>query len=184
MKKSYLFLAEGFEEMEAIAVADVLRRGGVEVETVAISDSKQVKSSHGIVVTANQTWESVKSEQAECLIFPGGMPGAQNLGNYKPLIEWMQKQYEEGGYVAAICAAPALVVGQLRPGRKLRLTCYPGFDKYLPEDFEVSGEGVVVDGKVITGKGPAYAMQFGLTVLEKLRTPEIVQEVAAGMLLR
>ncbi|MDE6450728.1 MAG: DJ-1/PfpI family protein, partial [Odoribacter sp.] len=94
----------------------------------------------------------------------------------------MQRQYDEGRYVAASCAAPALVLGQLRCGRRLRITCYPGFEKYLPEDFEVSTDGVVVDGKVITGKGPGFAVQFGLVLLEHLRSPEVAKEVAAGML--
>lgn len=95
----------------------------------------------------------------------------------------MQKQYDAGRWVAAICAAPALVVGHLKPGRKLRLTCYPGFEKYFSTDFEVSADGVVVDGKVITGKGPGFAFEFGLTVLEHLCSAEKAKEVAQGMLL-
>ena len=183
MKKSYLFLAEGFEDIEAIAVVDVLRRGGVDVETVAIGKDREVRSAHGVTVIADRTLESVERDGVECLIFPGGMPGAQNLADCQPLREYMQRQYEEGCRIAAICAAPALVVGRLEPGRELRLTCYPGFEKYLPENFQCSGEGVVVDGKVITGKGPGFAVQFGLTVLAHLRSEETAREVAAGMLI-
>jgi len=184
MKRTFLFLAEGFEEMEAIAVVDVLRRGGVDVQTVSISGEKQVKSSHGVTVWADQTLDEVKSEKAACLIFPGGMPGAQNLGDCKMLIELMQQQYDEGRYLAAICAAPGLVLGQLKPGRKLQLTCYPGFDKYLSSDFEASTDGVKVDGKVISGKGPGFALKFGLTILEQLRSAGVAEEVASGMLLQ
>ena len=183
MKKTFLFLAEGFEEMEAIAVVDVLRRGGVDVRTVSVSENSQVRSAHGVVVTADHTFGEMESEEAECLIFPGGMPGAQNLGDFKPLIQRLQRQYEGGGYIAAICAAPALVLGQLKAGRKVRLTCYPGFEKYLSPDFAVVTEGVVVDDKIITGKGPGFAVSFGLKVLEQLRSCEKAGEVAEGMLL-
>ena len=182
MEKIYLFLAEGFEEMEAIAVVDVLRRGGLEVETVSVSGHREVKSSHGVVVTADRFFDEVKAEQAACLIFPGGMPGAKNLGECAALMDRMQKQYDEGRYVAAICAAPALVLGQLKTDRKLQLTCYPGFEKYLSDQFEVSTEGIVVDGKVISGKGPGYALKFGLTILEQLCSAETAKEVADGML--
>lgn len=182
MKKTYLFLAEGFEEMEAIAVVDVLRRGGVEVLTVSIYDDYEIVGAHDISVMTDILLEDV-GEHGECLIFPGGMPGAENLGNCKPLIEILQRYFDEGKHIAAICAAPALVLSKLKADRKLRLTCYPGFEKYVPEEMEVATDGVVVDGKVITGKGPGFAVQFGLTVLEQLTSPEVAREVAAGMLL-
>ena len=86
------------------------------------------------------------------------------------------------GAVAAICAAPALVLSHLKTNRKLRVTCYPGFEKYLP-DFEVVTDGVVVDGKMITGKGPGFAIPFGLAVLEQLRSAQVAGDVADGMLL-
>lgn len=183
MKKSYLFLAEGFEELEAIAVVDVLRRGGIDVQTVAIGHGKQVSSAHGVVVEADLNVGEVESEEAECLIFPGGMPGAQNLANCKALIVMLQRQYDEGRHIAAICAAPALVLSQLKAEHKLHVTCYPGFETYLPQGFEVSADGVVIDGKVITAKGPGFAVRFGLAVLEQLRSAEVAKEVAAGMLL-
>lgn len=183
MRKSFLFLAEGFEEMEAIAIVDVLRRGGLEVETVSITEDRQVRSSHGVTVVADTTLEAVKAEVAACLIFPGGMPGAQHLSECPALIELMQRQYAEGRHVAAICAAPALVLGRLKADRKIRLTCYPGFEKYLSSDFEASADEVVVDGKVISGKGPGFAMKFGLAVLEQLSSASVAQDVAAGMLL-
>lgn len=182
MKKSYLFLAEGFEEMEALAVVDVLRRGGCDVCTVSVSDKNEVRSSHRVTVVADLKLNEVEAEEAECLIFPGGMPGAENLKNCKPLMDLLQQHYNQGGWVAAICAAPAMVLGQLTTDRKLRLTTYPGFEKYL-QDAEVVADGVVVDGKVITGKGPGFAVKFGLTVLEQIRSKQTAQEVADGMLL-
>ncbi len=157
MGKTFLFLAEGFEDIEAIAVVDVLRRGGVEVRTVSVSEHRQVKSAHGVTVTADLV-----------------------LG--EPLLGMMQQQYDKGGYIAAICAAPALVFGHLQTRRRLCVTCYPGFEKYLPADFEILTDGVVADGRVITGKGPGFAVKFGLILLEHLRSAEVAQEVAAGML--
>lgn len=182
MKKSFLFLAEGFEEMEAIAVVDVLRRGGVEVQTVSVSGESWVRSAHDVKIKADALWEEVLKEEAECLIFPGGMPGAQNLGECRTLIDKLQQHYEADGYVAAICAAPALVLSQLKTGKRLKLTCYPGFEKYLPE-ADVQTEGVVMDGRVITGKGPGFAVKFGLKVLEELTSEATARDVAAGMLL-
>ncbi len=182
MSKTYLFLAEGFEDIEALAVVDVLRRGGVEVRTVSVMEGLEVRSAHGVTVWADVMLGEVKGEEAECLVFPGGMPGAANLAACAPLMEWMQRHYEAGGMVAAICAAPALVLGRLKAGRRLRMTCYPGFEEHLPE-AEVTAEGVVVDGNVITGKGPGFAIPFGLEVLERLRSAEMAREVAAGMLL-
>lgn len=169
--------------MEAIAVIDVLRRGGVVLETVAIGARKEVKGTHGVAVVADRTLEEVKGEEAECLVFPGGLPGAQHLGDCAPLIEMMRRQYDEGRYLAAICAAPALVLGKLN-ARPLRLTCYPGCEQSLPAGIEVSSEPVVVDGKVVSGKGPGFAVPFALELLAQLRTREIADEVAAGMLLK
>ena len=182
MRKSFLFLADGFEEVEALGVVDVLRRGTIEVKTVSISDKKEVTGAHGVPVVADLLLSDVKEEEAEFLICPGGMPGAKNLGDCTALVQMIQKHFDKGGYVAAICAAPALVLSQLKAGRKLRMTCYPGFEKYLSE-AEVLTDGVVTDGKVITGKGPGFAIPFGLTVLEQMRSAEVAKEVAAGMLL-
>ena len=182
MEKVFLFLADGFEETEAIAVADVLLRGGIELYTVSISDNKVVKGAHGISVVADQLLSQIETEKAKCLVFPGGMPGAKNIAENKKVIELLQHHYDQNGWVAAICAAPALVLSQLKTDRKLQVTCYPGFEQYLPYATVLS-DGVVVDGKVITGKGPGFAIEFGLTVLKHLVSPEMAKEVAAGMLL-
>ena len=183
MKKSFLFLADGFEDIEAIAVVDILRRGGVEVQTVSITEQKQVKSAHGVVVIADRMFEEIKWEEADCLICPGGMPGAQYLSEHHPLLQLLQQQYESDRLIAAICAAPALVFGKLVFGKQLKMTCYPGFEGVLPVHFELASQGVVRDGNVITAKGPGFAVQFGLAILEQLRSVDIAKEVAAGMLI-
>lgn len=182
MKKTFLFLANGFEETESIAVADVLLRGDVNLQTVSLADDLQVKGAHGIVVTADIMLNELAEDDADCLVFPGGMPGAKNIADNPSVIALLQRHYDKGRYVAAICAAPALVLSQLKAGRKLRLTCYPGFEKYLT-DAVVLADGVVTDGKVITGKGPGFAIPFGLKVLENITSSATASEVAAGMLL-
>ena len=165
MNVSYLFLAPGFEEIEAIAVVDILRRGGVDVRTVSVGGGNEVTGAHQVTIRADVSLEQIRPEEAECLIFPGGMPGAQHLSECEKLMTILQHHYDQERTVAAICAAPAL-----------------GFEKYLP-DFEVVADGVVVDGKMITGKGPGFAILFGLAILEQLRSAQVAGEVAAGMLL-
>ena len=103
-----------------------------------------------------------------------------NSSSYESML---QKQYESGRLIAAICAAPALVFGKLSLGEHLKMTCYPGFEGILPDYFELSSQGVVVDENVITAKGPGFAVQFGLTILKQLYSAEAAQEVASGMLL-
>lgn len=182
MKKSFLFLAEGFEETEAIATADVLRRGGVEVQTVSVMEEQNVKGAHGVTVKADCMLRQMLEEKAEFLIFPGGMPGAQNLAESGPLMDYLSKHFNQDGKIAAICAAPALVLGKLPLEKNIRMTCYPGFEKYLP-GINVLTEGVVTDGNIITGRGPAYSFLFGLAILKHLYGQEKAGEVAAGMLL-
>ena len=182
MTKSFLFLADGFEEVEALGTVDVLRRGTVEVKTVSISGKKEVTGAHGVPVVADLLIDEVKEEEAEFLICPGGMPGAKNLGDCPALVQLIQKHFDKGGYVAAICAAPALVLSKIKTDRKRQMTCYPGFEEYLPE-ADIQPHGVVVDGNLITGRGPAYTFKFGLAILEQLTSKKVAEDVAAGMLL-
>lgn len=183
MKKSYIFLAEGFEEMEALAVVDILRRGGVEIETVSIMESLDVVGSHGIKVVADRLLSDVADKDAECMIFPGGLPGAENLGSCKLLLQMTQKQYDNGKFIAAICAAPALVLKHLKVLGMHRVTCYPGFESHLIQ-YEHVADGVVVDRNLITGKGPGFALPFGLAILSVLRSRNVAEQVASGMLLQ
>lgn len=182
MNKSFLFLADGFEEVEALAVVDVLRRGTIDVKTVSISDQREVTGAHGIPVKADLLLKDVEGEEAAFLICPGGMPGAKHLGDCPALIQWIQKHFDKGGYVAAICAAPAMVLSKVKMNKRYQMTCYPGFEEFLPE-ADMQPHGVVMDGKLITGRGPAYAFKFGLTILEQLTSKKVAEEVAAGMLL-
>ena len=120
MKGVFIFLAEGFEEIEALATVDILRRGGINARTVSINTDKEVKGAHGVPVTADLDWDGFRSEvktegtdRKDVMVFPGGLPGARHLADNHDLMELMKSHYAEGGTVAAICAAPGLVVSQL-----------------------------------------------------------------------
>lgn len=183
MKESFVFLADGFEEIEALTAVDVLRRGGMNVKTVSITRSFQVKGAHGISVNADVIYDNVMFGNAEWLILPGGMPGAENLHKFSPLVGLLHRQAEsENGKIAAICAAPAVVLGQegLLSGHKA--TCYPGFEE-LMQGADVVNEPAVTDGKFVTGNGPSSALVWALTILKEARGFKIAQEVASGMLL-
>ena len=181
MKKSFLFLANGFEEVEALAVVDVLRRGNVEINTVSITRNREVVGAHGIPVKADCLLDDICGEDADYLICPGGMPGSKNLGDCSKLLNWLQAHVDKGGKIAAICAAPALVLSHLKFSRQYNMTCYPGFESYLP-GANIKSDGVVVDGNLITGRGPAYAFKFALAILEGTSS-QVAKEVATGMLL-
>ena len=170
MKKAIVFLANGFEEMEATGTVDILRRGGIDTKTVSITDDRKVIGAHNMEYTA-----------ADALILPGGMPGASNLNNSEPVKEVLLQQYREGRIVAAICAAPMVLGGLgLLKGRKA--TCYPGFEPKLI-GATVTGEAVEVDGNVVTGRGPGLVFNFGLALVSVLKGDAVAEEVAAGLLL-
>ena len=176
MKKAIVFLANGFEEMEALGTVDILRRGGIEVTTVSITTDPVVIGAHNVPVTADTILND-----ADALILPGGMPGASNLNNSEALKEALLQQYREGRIVAAICAAP-MVLGGLGLLKGRNATCYPGFEPKLI-GANVTGEAVEVSDNVITGKGPGLVMNFGLALVAAIKNDAVAEEVAAGLLL-
>ena len=180
--KTYLFLADGFEEIEALSVVDIFRRAGLELETVTISSSGEVAGAHGIRVAADIFLKDVDWGEANMLVFPGGMPGAQNLASSAQLMEKMQAHYDKGGYIGAICAAPALVLSQLKTDGRMDMTCYPGFEKYM-KNANPMEDGVVLDGHIVTAKGPGFAEDFALTLVAQLAGSDKAEEVAAGLLI-
>ncbi len=179
--KAFVFLATGFEEIEAVATIDVLRRGEVEVVTVSITGTSVVEGAHGIPVKADELFDSVNFEDGAMLILPGGMPGASNLNEHEGLRNLIMKFYSQEKYLAAICAAP-LVFGGLGILKGKTATCYPSFEPRLTGAI-LSGQTVVQDGKIITGKGPGFAVDFGLQIVSILKGTEKANEVAKGMLL-
>ncbi len=181
MKTAYVFLAPGFEESEAIGTIDVLRRAGIRTILVAVNDTLQVTGAHDIVITAEKDIEHIDITDADALVLPGGMPGAENLKNNEKLGVMLRKVHAGGGVVAAICAAP-MVLGHYGLLQGRRATCYPGFESHLTGATHTDA-AVEVDGNVITGKGPAFAYTFGLAISARLQGDSTAREVAAGMLL-
>lgn len=182
MNTSFLFLAEGFEEIEALSVVDVLRRAGIPVTTVSISDSLQVKGAHNITVTADASYSKVDFSNANWLILPGGMPGASNLAAYAPLCTLLKEQKSKGGNIAAICASPAVVLAPLGVLDDKEAICYPGFENAL-SNSKLSDKPVVTDGNIITANGPASATLFGLAIVAHTLGEKAAHDIAESMLL-
>jgi len=182
MAKVYEFLANGFEEVEALAPVDILRRGGIEVKMVSVTGSNLVESSHGVVVKADLLFENITDfSDADLLMLPGGMPGSKNLNEHNGVRKALKEQFEKGKRVAAICAAPLVLasVGLLK-GKKA--TIYPGMESYLGEDAEYTGALVQEDGNVTTGAGPAASFPYGYKLLSYFLPAEKVEEIKKGMI--
>ena len=183
MKDSFVFLADGFEEIEAISVIDILRRAGMPVKTVSISASLQVRGAHDITVVADVLYDSTIFTDAEWLIFPGGLPGATNLYEFAPLQGLIMNQSEsEKGRMAAICAAPGEVLGQLGVLKGEKFTCYPGFEGKV-EGGIYEHDKVVTSGKYVTANGPSSATLWALEIVKETLGEAASTEVASGMLL-
>lgn len=191
MKGIYIFLAEGFEEIEALATLDVLRRGGVEASTVSITDEKVVTGAHGVPVGADLTRDLFKeravsegTDGKDVLVFPGGMPGTKNLAEDTELMELMKRHYAEGGTLAAICAAPGLVLSQLPSLEGKKFTCYDGFEAApIAKGGEYVKTSCVADGNLITGRGPGCAVDFGLAIVKHLKGSTLAEEIRASMMI-
>ena len=173
MKTICVFLAEGFEEVEALTPVDVLRRAGLPVKTVSVTGVLTVNGAHGVPVIADRVFEEVKEEDVEMIVLPGGLPGATNLDAHEGLGKLIRTFAEAG---------PPLVYGKrgLLKGRKA--TCYPGFEKYL-EGADYTAALVQKDGNFITGKGPGAAMAFSFAIAEKYVGAEKVKELKQGMMI-
>lgn len=179
MSTALVFLADGFEETEAIGTIDVLRRGGVKTTMVSISEDVSVCGAHGIPIVADVTISAVDLASCDALVLPGGMPGTQNLGQCSLLTDSLIEQYRKGKVVAAICAAPS-VLGNLSIADGHKVTCYPGFEGYL-QSADVTGQVAETDGNLITGRGPGAVFNFALKIVEKLEGPETAKSVAEGL---
>ncbi|ADO76644.1 DJ-1 family glyoxalase III [Halanaerobium praevalens] len=181
MAKILIPLASGFEEIEAITNIDVLRRAGLEVLTAGIG-SKEIEGDHGIKVKTDTTIEEVKVEDLKAVVLPGGMPGASNLRDSNQLLNIIKKLSEENKLCAAICAAPiVLEAAGILDGKKA--TSYPGFDKDM-SSCNYQNDRVVIDGNLITGRGPGVAMEFAMTIVECLIDEETKRELQKSMIVK
>ena len=178
--KIYVFLAPGFEDIEMLGAVDVFRRAGLPVQTVSITDSLWVESSHYVNIEADLMFEDINPDDAALLYLPGGMPGAANLKAHEGLAGLIQQHYEAGRPLAAICAAP-MVYGQMGLLQGLQATCYPGFENKLT-GANPTGELVVCDGQFFLGKGPAAVLPLAYTIVAHFCGEEKAQAISQAML--
>ncbi|MFW6254120.1 MAG: DJ-1 family glyoxalase III [Chitinivibrionales bacterium] len=181
MKSVLVPIADGSEEIEAVTIIDILRRAGAEVTVASVMPQKQIRASRGVQIVADKTLDECVSEQYDCIVLPGGKPGAQNFSETPALIDMLHAQKESGRLYAAICASPALV---LEPHGLLdhkEATCYPSFSGTLQQS-KSTGERVVVDDNCVTSQGPGTAMEFALKLVELLYGREKEQQIAEALL--
>lgn len=176
----YVFLATGFEEVEALGPIDVCRRAGLKVKTVSVTDEQVVTGAHGIGIVADSMFAENDYSDAEMLFLPGGLPGATNLDAHEGLRRVVLAHSEAGKALAAICAAP-LVYGNLGLADGKKMTCYPGFEKYLV-GAEYTAALVERDGLMFTGKGPAAALALGYAIVEHFCGAEVAEGLKQGMM--
>lgn len=170
----YLFLANGFEEIEALTPLDVLRRAGVQVTTVGVGGDS-ILGAHGIRVQADIPDTMYRDSAPDMIILPGGMPGSENLDKSRAVDAALRAAVRNDAYVCAICAAP-MVLGKRGYLAGKRAVCYPGFEQYL-EGATVTDARVECDSKVITSKGMGTALEFGLALVQVLCGKETAEQI-------
>lgn len=180
MKQVSVFLADGFEEIEGLTVVDILRRAGVQVNTVSITGDKTIHGSHQIDVQADFLFDEMDFSQTDMLVLPGGMPGTRNLINHKGLQELLYAYHDKGSYIAAICAAPSMF-GRLGFLKGRKACCYPTFEEAL-EGAEVVQDSVSVDGHIITSRGMGTAIPFALKLTALLCGEEKAEEIGRSII--
>jgi len=180
MEKIYLHLAEGFEEIEALTVVDILRRAKLDVVVVSTSNDLYVKGSHCITVRSDMLIKDVDYEKGNMIILPGGMPGTTNLKKCDILIDAIVKYNSQNKYIAAICAAPS-ILGELLILKNKKAIAYPSFEDKLIGAI-ITDEKVVRDANIITSKSVGTAIDFSLCIVEILKSKELACELAKSMI--
>ena len=173
-------LAEGFEEIEAISIIDVLRRARFNVTTVSVTGKREVKGSHSIPVLADKLFEEVNYELIEMIVLPGGMPGAAHLNEHDGLKKQIKAFADEDKPLGAICAAP-MVLGELGLLEGKKAVCYPGFEKHL-KGATIVMEPTLQSGNLIMGRGAGVAIKFALKIVEFLEDKKLADKLAESML--
>ena len=179
MKKVRIFLADGFEEVEALTPTDLLRRAGAEVTLVSTGDKKEVAGSNGIVITADHLFAEMDFTEMDLLVLPGGMPGTLNLKACEPLLELLKEHHAKGRRLAAICAAPT-VLGHAGLLNGKKATCYPGCEDGLIGAICETAP-VVTDGVITTSRGVGTAIPFALSLIAQLYGQEKADEIAKSI---
>jgi 4-methyl-5(b-hydroxyethyl)-thiazole monophosphate biosynthesis len=180
MNNLYIHLAEGFEEIEAVTIIDVLRRAGLNVISVSVTGNRMVKGSHNIEMKADLLFDEVDFTSGEMIILPGGMPGSKNLNEHAGLKRQILEYQKTGKYLAAICAAP-IVFGNLGILNGKRAVCYPGYEAHLT-GADVQSNSYIVDNNIITGRGVGAALNFSLEIVRILVGEERALQLRKAML--
>ena len=179
VKTAFVPIADGIEELEAVTIIDVLRRGGVQVTVGSVESPPQITASRGVKLTADRPVSNCTGETYDLIALPGGLPGAEHLRDCGPLIEMIKKQKVEGRLYAAICASPAVALAPHGLIDDRKATCYPSMMEKLPNP---EGGIVVVDENCITSQGPGTAVRFALILVSLLCGQAKADEVASAML--
>lgn len=180
MSKVCVFFADGFEEIEALTVVDILRRAGIDVDMVSITKEKKATGSHKITVEMDKVFEEVDFDKADMIVLPGGMPGTTNLEAFEPLMKQVDAFYENGKYIAAICAAPSIFAHRgMLDGKAACVN--PGFESHL-ECADLKKEPVVVTDHVITSRAMGTAVPFALAVMEQFAGKEEAEKMKEKIL--
>ena len=177
----YMFLADGFEEVEALCPLDILRRAGIDVTTVGVGGRDMIRGAHGITVQTDIVDVMYRDSNPDMIILPGGMPGSSNLDESKTVDAALRAGARNGAYLCAICAAP-LVLGKrgLLDGKNA--VCFPGFEEFLAGANVVEDKTVVRDGNIITAAGMGVALDFGLALVAALKDEETAKALRAAVL--
>jgi len=180
MKKVFVLLADGYEEIEALMPVDVLRRAGLDVSIVSTSEESFVTGAHNISVKSDLFLDDVDAENGELLILPGGMPGASNLFENEKVKSLITSFSEKKKWLAAICAAP-MILGEMGMLQGKKATCFPGFEKHL-KGAEVVKDSAITDGHIITGRGIGAAMEFSLEIVRNLLGDDTARKLGKEMM--
>jgi len=180
-KRVLVPIADGSEEIEACTIIDVLRRAKLDVTVASCSANLQVTASRGVQIVADKSIADCKNEVYDCIVLPGGLPGAEYLRDCGPLVEMLKAQKEAGRLYAAICASPAVALAPHGLLDDKTATGYPGTEDKLPR---VSNERVVVDGNCVTSMGPGTAMEFAVELVRQLLGAEKAGQTAEPLLMK
>ncbi len=180
MAEAYVFLADGFEEIEGLTVVDVLRRAGIETQMVSVMEGTAITGSHGIEMKADLAFGEIEADTAQLFVLPGGMPGTKHLAAHKGLADLLKEQAAAGKRIAAICAAPSVLGGLgLLDGRTA--TSYPGFEGQLT-GATVTTNPVEISGNVTTSRGMGTAIPFALALVAQMRDQKTADQLAASII--
>lgn len=181
MDKIYIFLADGFEEVEALSVVDILRRAKINIEMVSVMNRNEVFGAHNITVKADKIFDKNELKDGIGIVLPGGGGGTKILSEHSQLKELIKEYNEKSKLVAAICAAPS-VLGRINILNGKKAICYPGFESYLI-GAKITNEPFVKDGNIITSKGVGTALQFALSIVSYLKDEQTANEIKKNIIL-